>query len=319
MRILVTGGAGFVGRHLLRELAGRDADLCATTLEGTPNGAEWGAAGGLAEVEWVHMDLTSDESIARALKTARPDVVYHLAGQASVGQSFADPVATWEVNATGTLRLCDLLSRAPSPAKRLLLISSAEVYGSVDPSEQPIAESRASRPVTPYGVSKAAAELVALAAGRVSGMQVVVARSFNHIGPGQDDRFFLPNMARQLVEICHGGREPIVRVGNLDITRDLLDVRDVVRAYATLMEAGDPGCVYNVCSGRGRTLDAIVRRLLELSGTGARLEVDPARVRLVDIPALVGDPTAIQALGWSPTMGIDATLGDMLAEAELRG
>lgn len=314
MRILVTGGAGFVGRHLLRELAGRGAALCATTLDDVPEARDGDA--GLAEVEWVRMDLTSGESISRALDAARPDIVYHLAGQASVGQSFVDPVATWEVNATGTLRLCDSLTRAPTPVKRFLLISSAEVYGSVDRSEQPIGETRPTFPVTPYGVSKAAAELAALSIGRVTGTRVVVARSFNHIGPGQDERFFLPSVARQLVAIRREGREPIVRVGNLEITRDLLDVRDVVKAYVTLMEEGEAGGVYNVCSGQGRSLGSIVRRLLELSGTGAQLEVDPARVRSVDIPALVGDPSALTALGWSPTIGVDATLRDMLAEAE---
>lgn len=312
MRILVTGGAGFAGLHLLRELTERGGDELYATLIEDAHAEKAGPA--LARVRWLKMDLRAEESIRVAVETARPDVVYHLAGQSSVGRSFADPAGTWDVNATGTLRLMTALGRGGGTT-RFLLISSAEVYGSVPPDEQPIAESREPRPMTPYGVSKAGAELVALCAGRANGLDVVVARSFNHVGPGQDDRFFLPGMARQLVGVGRGeGR--IIRTGNLDITRDFLDVRDVARAYVRLMEAGTAGRVYNVCSGEGRTLESVVGRLIEMAGGGVSLESDPTRVRAIDIPVLVGDGSALETLGWRSRIALDVTLRDLLREAE---
>src|SRR5690606_33409436 len=248
----------------------------------------------------------------------RPEGVFHLAGQASVGASFEAPLATWEVNATGTVRLFSVLAREAPEVRRVVLASSAEVYGAVPEEEQPIGESAAYQPSTPYGASKAAAEVAALQLGGMYGIEVVVARAFNHVGPGQEERFVLPSMARQLVRIRQGGAEPILRVGNLGVRRDFLDVRDVTRAYRTLMEQAPAGGVFNVCSGVGQPLEKVIERLVELSGTGARIEVDPARVRPADIPVLVGDPTRLRALGWQPRIDLDRTLRDLLEDAELR-
>src|SRR5690606_10350791 len=160
------------------------------------------------------------------------------------------------------------------------------------------------RPSTPYGASKAAAELAALQAATDDGVEVVIARSFNHAGPGQDERFVFPSMARQLVRIRRGEAEPVLRVGNLEVYRDFLDVRDVVRAYLLLMERGRNRGVYNVCSGVTRSLKDMVTQLVEISATGARLEVDPERVRPVDIPVLYGDAGRLRRLGWTPEIGM---------------
>lgn len=306
-----------MGRHLLKELCGgAGVRVAATVLGEVPSRESFPAE--LAEVEWYAMDVCSTESIADVVRRVRPEGVFHLAGQASVGASFEAPLATWEVNATGTVRLFCVLAREAPEVRRVVLASSAEVYGAVPEEEQPIGESAAYQPSTPYGASKAAAEVAALQLGGMYGIEVVVARAFNHVGPGQEERFVLPSMARQLVRIRQGGAEPILRVGNLGVRRDFLDVRDVTRAYRTLMEQAPAGGVFNICSGVGQPLEKVIERLVELSGTGARIEVDPARVRPADIPVLVGDPTRLRALGWQPRIDLDRTLRDLLEDAELR-
>jgi GDP-4-dehydro-6-deoxy-D-mannose reductase len=314
VKILVTGGGGFAGRHLLRSLLQvRGAQLAATVLEAPP--AE--PVRGLERVQWLQMDVGSEVSLRTVIEGFQPEQVYHLAGQASVGRSLDAPLETWEVNATGTLRLMSALSDFGG-TRRLLMVSSAEVYGHVDPQLQPIREDAPLRPVTPYGSSKAAAELLAWQMGAAAGLDVVVARSFNHIGPGQDERFVLPSMARQLVRIRRGEAEPVLLVGNLEVERDFLDVRDVARAYRCLMDHGEAGVAYNICSGVPRSLLAVVGRLIELSKAGASLEVDPERLRAVDIPLLVGDPERLRQLGWIELFQMDQTLRDLLGEAEER-
>lgn len=316
MRILVTGAEGFVGGHLLRALAADgDHEIIAGCWA-----AESAVAGPLempVRVRHVRLDVTSDESVRAVVREQRPEWVFHLAAQSSVSRSFVDPIGTWEVNAMGTLRLAEALRAQEGSAARMLVISSAEVYGTVAADAQPIPESAPLRPATPYGASKAAAELAALQAAEAGSLEVVVARSFNHAGPGQDERFVFPSMARQLMRMRREGAEPVLRVGNLDVFRDFLDVRDVVRAYVLLMKAGRTGEIYNVCSGESRSLLQLVQRLIDQSETGARLEVDPERFRPVDIPVLFGDPDKLRALGWRPEVDLDRTLAALLAEAEL--
>jgi GDP-4-dehydro-6-deoxy-D-mannose reductase len=302
MRVLVTGAAGFVGTWLVPALV---ADGHAVYAAGHPGTAV--PADGMG-AEWVGMDVTSAESVAAAVQRAAPDAVFHLAGQASVGDSFRDPLGTWDVNATGTLRVAHALPKGA----RLLLVSSAEAYGSVPETEQPIPEDRPVRPCNPYAASKAAAEMAALQAGESVGIQVVVARSFNHTGPGQDPRFALASFARQLALIRAGGAEPVLHVGNLSARRDLLDVRDVVRAYLALMRDGKPGSVYNVSSGTARSMREAVEELVDLSGTRARVKVDPDRVRPVDVPLLLGDNARLRGLGWAPAIPFRQTLADLL-------
>lgn len=313
MRVLVTGADGFVGRHLLRLLAhegGHDVVAGYYPVAGPAT------AGEAARVPQVPLDVTSGTTIERVLADHRPEWVFHLAAQSSVSRSFADPLGTWEINATGTLRLAEALRAMLPEGSRLLVVSSAEVYGAVPAEHQPIVEGMPLRPSTPYGASKAAAEMAALQAASGEELEVVIARSFNHTGPGQDERFVFPSMARQLVRMRRGGQEAVLRVGNLDVERDFLDVRDVVRAYRLLMERAEDGGVYNVCSGVSRSLKEIVGKLVELSGTGARLEVDPDRFRPVDLPVLYGDAARLRRLGWTPEREIEQTLRDLLADAE---
>lgn len=315
MRVLVTGAAGFVGQHLVRELLGAGLTVVGATQSGAPP-----AGGTLADEErgrvcWIPLDVTSESSVTAAVVRSDPDFVYHLAGQSSVGDSFSRPLETWDVNATGTLRLACALAETTGGRTRVLLASSAEVYGRVPDGEQPISEERPVRPASPYAASKAAAEVAARQATATGGARVVVARSFNHTGPGHDARFALPSFAQQLAGMKAGRDEPVLRVGNLGVRRDLLDVRDVVRAYRILAERGEPGEAYNVCSGTAYDLRELVEEVIELSGTGARIEVDPERVRPVDLPLLMGDGSRLRALGWEPEIPIRRTLSDLLAAA----
>lgn len=299
----------------MRELVDEEHELVVSTALGPP--PQCPPEHPLNKVHWRSLDLGSPEEIQGLVDEVRPNAVYHLAGQASVGQSLEKPLATWDTNATGTLRLLVALSALGSPV-RFLLASSAEVYGAVAADKQPIDELTPVRPLTPYGASKAAAELVCFQTASAGAMEVVVARSFNHIGPGQDARFVLPSVALQLEAIRRGEREPSIDVGNLDVQRDFLDVRDAVRGYVTLMKAGRSGEAYNISSGKAMTLFAVLNRLVELSGTGAELVVNPDRVRSLDIPLLVGDAGKLTSLGWKPTFALETTLADLLAEARQR-
>jgi GDP-4-dehydro-6-deoxy-D-mannose reductase len=183
----------------------------------------------------------------------------------------------------------------------------------VPEAEQPIPEERALCPINPYAASKAAAEMVALQVAATTGVEVVIARSFTHTGPGQDARFALAGFAQQLASMPEVIMEPVLRVGNLSVRRDYLDVRDAVRAYQRLLDVGENGTVYNVCSGEAHELGDLVQTLVEMSGTGARIEVDPDRFRPADIPLLCGNPERIQALGWSAAIPMQQTLSDLVA------
>lgn len=313
MRVLVSGASGFVGQHLVRALLATGAEVYGTSPEQEPVTPLLTPVE-RAAVRWLPLDLRAEDSVRSAVREAAPGVVYHLAAQSSVAAGFTDLLGTWDVNATGTLRLAGALGEQGASGVRLLLVSSAEVYGAVPEAEQPIVEARAPAPSNPYGASKAAAEMAARSTR--AGVQLVVARSFPHTGPGQDARFALPSFARQLAEIDRGEREPVLRVGNLSARRDVCDVRDVVRAYLRLAEAGQAGAVYNVCRGEAYAMRELLDRMIELSGREVEVEVDPARLRPVDTPLLLGDASRLRALGWAPEIPIRDTLRDLLAAAE---
>ncbi len=238
-------------------------------------------------------------------------MVYHLAAQSSVSSSWDDPAATFGVNALGTLAVVSAV-QACAPESRVVLVSSVEVYGPVQEADLPVTEASPFRPATPYAASKAAAEMAGVQAHLGWGLDVIRARPFTHTGPGQTPRFFVPNMARQIVDAARNGATEL-RTGNLGVRRDILDVRDVVRAYRLLAERGVAGEVYNICSGRSLSLEEVVRRLLVLAGADLKVTTDPSRVRPVDLPDLRGDPCHLHdATGWEPEYDLDQTLADVL-------
>jgi GDP-4-dehydro-6-deoxy-D-mannose reductase len=257
------------------------------------------------------VDVTDGAAVRQALRDAHPDVIYHLAAQSSVKSSWDAPAETFGVNAMGTVHVLSAV-QASSPTTRVLLVSSVEVYGEVPEGDLPITEDTPLRPATPYAASKAAAEMAAIQAHLGWGLDVLRARPFNHTGPGQEPRFFVPNMARQIVEADRSGAGELL-TGNLAVARELLDVRDVVRAYRLLAERGLPGEVYNICTGRSIVLDRVVRMLLDLAGSDLKVITDPSRLRPVDLRDLRGDPSRLrQATGWQPEYPLEQTLGDVL-------
>jgi GDP-4-dehydro-6-deoxy-D-mannose reductase len=247
--------------------------------------------------------------LSRALDAARPAVVFHLAAQTFVPDSLQAPVETYEVNAIGSARLAEAVRAYDAgPPPRVVFASTAEVYGARDATEFPLCENIDLRPANPYGASKAAAESILLAHARSFGLEVVIARSFNHIGPGQNDRFVVASLANQLARIAAGG-SPQLFVGNLNAARDFLDVRDVVEAYIALARDGQAGQIYNVCSGGAVAIRDVLRELIAIAHVPVEVREDPARRRAADIPLLVGNGEKIrQATGWRPQISLIESL-----------
>lgn len=289
MRALVTGANGFVGLHLVAHL-----EACGD------------------EVIESDTDILNREAIIDTIAEARPQVVYHLAAQADVGASWDSPVETLRVNVEGTLNVCDAARLAGS--QRLLGITSADVFGHAytDPESPALDETAPLRPLSPYAASKAAAELIYLQAGLGHGLKVVLARSFNHLGPGQSDRFVASAIASRIASNERSGKTT-VPIGNLEARRDFTDVRDVVRAYRLLIEHGEAGDTYHVCSSSARSIREIAEALVGLAAFPMTLEQDPKLLRPVDLKVLCGDNTKIRArTGWVPQIPIEATLHDLL-------
>ncbi|MGH9246400.1 MAG: GDP-mannose 4,6-dehydratase [Acidimicrobiales bacterium] len=297
MRALVTGASGFVGRHLL-------AHLDATGDE----------AAGIDRHTGV--DVLDADSLAKELHEARPEVVYHLAAWSDVGGSWHAPRDVFRVNAEGTLNV--LLTARDAAVERVVLVSSADVYGPVSDDELPLTEESPFRPANPYAVSKAAADLLGLQAWIGYKLGVIRVRAFNHHGPGQSPQFVAAALAHRIARAELTGDE-VVPVGNLSARRDFTDVRDVVRAYRLLAIHGDPGEAYNVCSGITILISEIADRLVTLARTPIRLEPDPALVRPIDVPVLRGDGAKLRAVtGWAPEIPLDQTLADILDDARRR-
>ncbi len=294
-RLLVTGLDGFVGRVVQNMI-----DTC--VADGRfklviPGGT---------------IELLDPASLARAIEETRPDFVLHLAAQSFVPSSFSDPRATYNVNFFGTLNLLDAL-KACDFSGRMLYVSSGDVYGLVEPDALPIDETRGVRPRNPYAVSKAAAELLCYQWTQNHAFDIVLARPFNHVGPGQAERFVVSDFAKQVVEIKLGLREPVIRVGDIDVTRDFTDVRDVVRAYFLLLEEGKNGEVYNICSGKEQSIRDILVRLIVIAGINCQIAPDEARFRPNEQKIMYGSYAKLnEQVGWQPTIGIDKSLQDVL-------
>lgn len=299
-RLFVTGLDGFVGRVVENLLAREGAVRFELVV---PKDA---------------IDLLDSRSLEKAIDQTRPDLVLHLAAQSFVPSSIEDPRATYNVNFFGTLNLLEALNSCGFGG-RLLYVSSGEVYGRVGLSELPIVETQPLLPRNPYSVSKAASELLCYQWTQSHGFDIVLARPFNHVGPGQSERFVVPDFARQIMEIKLGLREPVIRVGSIDVTRDFTDVRDVVNAYFLLLERGLKGEVYNVCSGKELTIRSILEQLVAHAGVKCEILEDQTRVRSNEQKQMCGSHAKLsRQTGWQPAIDMAQSLRDVLSYWECK-
>ena len=307
MRVLITGVAGFAGPYLAEHLHSAE-----------PEAEIWGlvwAGDQKRPPEFVRPvvgDLTDRSSLILAISNSRPDVVFHLAAASSVASSWDDPDLFQEVNLAGAINLFEAVRESGLDPK-IVLASSAEVYGSVPEADQPISEDTPLRPLSPYGESKMAQDAAAVDYLQDFALRTIRLRLFHHTGPGRPPIFVASSFARQIARIEQGLDPPILSVGNLEAVRDFTDVRDVARAYRLVAKQGRAGDVYNVCSGRGHSIRQLLDMLLEMTPLEMEVEVDPDRLRVADIPHLVGDNGRLsRATGWKPEIPLRQTLSDLL-------
>ena len=257
-------------------------------------------------------DIEDPHVVRAAIKAAMPDRVYHLAAQSYPSASWDAPITTLRTNIEGTVNVLEAV-RNHVPGARVHIAGSSAEYGPVTPDEVPIPETRYLRPASPYGVSKVGQELTGLQYHDSYGLHVVVTRSFNHVGPRQGDRCSIQTFCQQMALIEAGRQEPVIHVGNMDARRDFTHVRDVARALWLLLDRGQPGTVYNLCSGSTTRIGEIVDMVLARGRVAATVEVDPARLRPLDEPILLGDNTRLrQDTGWQPTIGMEQIVDELL-------
>jgi GDP-4-dehydro-6-deoxy-D-mannose reductase len=309
LRVLVTGAGGFVGGHLCRYLIER---------------TEWKVVGTVypklaapslrhSRLQYRHIDLRDPAGVTDLVEQVAPEGIFHLAAQSSVSGSYSDPWTTLESNVRGQLNLLESV-RLSGRAVRFLVVGSNEEYGAPQPDELPQTETSPLRPQSPYAVSKVAQDMMGLQYNLAHGVEVIRVRPFNHTGPGQSPRFVVPAFASQVARIEAGKQTPVLKVGNLDVSRDFTDVRDIVAAYVLAVQDGDPGDVYNLCSGQPRSVKWVLDTLLSAVDADITVERDPNRYRPADTPLVYGDSMKFRSLtGWCPRIPFEQTLLDTLA------
>lgn len=307
MRALITGANGFVGGHLCEHLLDSGWQLVGVGREAVSRYPR------LQErMSFCSVDLLDATALGELVGETAPDTVFHLAAQAHPPTSFRDPAATLTANMLMQLNLFEAI-RAAQLDPTVLVVSSGEVYGAVQPADLPIDEDTPLRPVSPYAVSKVTQDMLAYQYWAAHGLRTIRIRPFNHTGPGQDDGYAPPAFARQIARIEKGLQPPVVQVGNLSARRDFTDVRDVVRGYRLAVERGEPGQVYNLGAGRATSIQEILDGLLRHSQADIAVEIDPERMRPVDTPLIVCDARRLrERTGWQPVIPLAQTLSDLL-------
>jgi GDP-4-dehydro-6-deoxy-D-mannose reductase len=317
MRFLITGIGGFAGRHLASLLvaAGHDVHGSVHRPEGRGAPIALPDGRGALDEKRVHVvDVTDAEAVDGLVRSVQADGIFHLAGLSFVPDSHADPTVALRTNLLGAVHLFAAVRRH-RPACRVVSVGSADAYGLVGTEDIPITESCPFRPLSPYGASKAAVDLIAFQWARGYGLDIVRMRPFNHTGPGQRRDFVCPDFASQVVAIERGLKAPVIEVGNLDVVRDFSDVRDVVQGYLAAWERGTSGEAYNVCSGVGRSVREVLETMIDVAGIEVRLVVSPERVRPVDVPVVIGSAERLRSeTSWRPRHDWRQTLADVLVD-----
>ena len=312
MSILVTGGTGALGYHILSSLMGTTHDLFSFSDE---QPQPWQKVEG---VEYLNGDLLNFKNVQDIIQYVQPTHIYHLASQSSVGLSYKKPYETLTINLLGTQNLLEAV-RQNSPKAKIMLLSSSEVYGRTDHQLTYLhKETDIPNPLTPYATSKACMELLGNQFKNAYGLHVVFVRPFHFTGPHHSRRFVIPSITYQLVKIKYYGTEPVIYSGSLDISRDVIDVRDVARGMIQLLNQSESGETYNLCCGKSYTFRELAEMLIEIAGVSVDFRFDPGYERSNDIPLLIGDPEKAMGMGWKPMISIEDSLTDLFNEMVLR-
>lgn len=311
MRVLVTGIRGFAGSHLVEYLSSKKGielhGLGRSSLKKHPQPNIF------KRVTFHACDILKPKALEKVLRKVRPERIFHLAAQSHVLTSWQDPEDTLNTNIMGQLNLFEAVRRCRVRSK-IHVASSSEVYGSVLPRDVPVKETAPFRPLSPYGVSKAAQDLLAYQYGQSFQLSIVRTRAFGQAGPGQNELPVISNFAKQISLIEAGKQEPVIAVGNLDAVRDFTDVRDVVRAYWLALEKGEPGEAYNVCSGEGHQVSQVLDIYLKFSRVKVKIQKEQSRMRPSDVTINIGDSTKFrEQTGWKPEVPFTTTLMDILS------
>ena len=305
MKALIIGGGGFVGPYLVRHLTA-ELGLEVTVTKTEKENLE------LEGVDIVNMDILDKMQISSVLEQVRPDYIFHLAAQSSVSYSWKNPALTIDVNVKGGVNVLDAI-RELDYKPRVLLIGSGEEYGHIQEGECPIVEDNVLRPGNIYAATKSCQNMLGRIYADAYGMNVVMVRSFNHIGPNQIPMFVVADFCKQVADIEKGLHEPVMYVGNLSAKRDFTDVRDVVKAYGLLVKQGVAGETYNVGTGHAIAIKEILDRILAQSECKIEVKIDKEKLRPVDVPIIEPDITKInQCTGWKPEISLDTTLFETL-------
>ncbi len=303
----ITGIAGFAGSWLAEELLREGYEVAGALYDDEPTDNIEHLR---KQLQLTSLDLTDPARVEAVLRRIKPEYVFHLAAFSSVGKSFGAERLTYRINFEGTLNLLQALEPAPR-LKKMVFISSADAYGVFSPSNKTLTESQPFDPASPYGISKAAAEMICTYYQRRYDLPVTIARSFNHSGPRQNDAFVIPAFAKQAAAIDLGRQKPVMKVGDLTARRDFSDVRDIVRGYRLLAEKGEPGRVYHFCSGKTVSIEQVLMTLVGFASKEIKVTVDKTKLRRNDIPVLRGsNRRAVQALGFGIRYTLKQTLRD---------
>jgi GDP-4-dehydro-6-deoxy-D-mannose reductase len=311
-KALITGINGFVGNHLAGRLLNAGYSIVGLDVDIQQSDKLLRADTKTRDsVELIDSDLRDEVKINELFTDSNYELVFHLAAQSSVKLSFENPAETFDINVNGTLNLLEAISRLETPPKTLV-VSSSEIYGQLTPEQVPVTEDAPLKPVNPYAVSKATVDLMAYQYWKAYNLPIYIARAFSHSGPGQRTVAVLSDWAFQTAKIELGLRSAEIEVGNMEVTRDYTDVRDIVDAYMLILDKGQPGQAYNTCTGVGYKISDLLHIITSFSTKKIKTIPDPSRYRPVDIPILIGSPDKLKsATGWKPEITIEQTLKDL--------